>query len=119
MSIDVDGQLTDAQLVASFRRDQQLFTNVYDRYLRDIYRRNVPGGVPAAKSVRPGPGRTAPMAVRHCDESRRPPPPGRGLALPNTVSYGAFADCRQSRDRYPWPPTQMRHRSSSPGQPYR
>jgi RNA polymerase sigma factor (sigma-70 family) len=32
-----DERVTDAELVAGFRRDPELFTAVYDRYFRDIY----------------------------------------------------------------------------------
>ncbi|MFI6813320.1 RNA polymerase sigma factor [Nonomuraea sp. NPDC050328] len=38
MTADVSEQVTDADLVAAYRRDPELFTAVYDRYLRDIYR---------------------------------------------------------------------------------
>jgi RNA polymerase sigma factor (sigma-70 family) len=34
----VDEYVTDADLVAGYRRDPELFTAVYDRYVRDIYR---------------------------------------------------------------------------------
>ncbi|MEW1836412.1 RNA polymerase sigma factor [Nonomuraea angiospora] len=37
MSADVSEQVTDAELVARFRRDPDLFTAVHDRYYRDIY----------------------------------------------------------------------------------
>ena len=35
---DVGQEVSDAQLVAGFRRDPELFTDVHDRYFRDIYR---------------------------------------------------------------------------------
>ncbi|WP_371781668.1 RNA polymerase sigma factor [Streptosporangium subroseum] len=38
MTADVGEQVTDADLVAGYRRNPELFTAVYDRYLRDIYR---------------------------------------------------------------------------------
>jgi hypothetical protein len=34
--VHVDEPVDDAQLVAWFRRDPELFTAVYDRYFRDI-----------------------------------------------------------------------------------
>ncbi|MFD1540404.1 RNA polymerase sigma factor [Nonomuraea guangzhouensis] len=37
MIADVGEQLTDAELVARFRRNPDLFTAVHDRYYRDIY----------------------------------------------------------------------------------
>ncbi|MEU8800383.1 RNA polymerase sigma factor [Spirillospora sp. NPDC048819] len=38
MSAGVDGHLTDADLAARFQRDPELFTAVYDRHYRDVYR---------------------------------------------------------------------------------
>lgn len=38
MTPDVGDQVTDAELVARFRRDPELFTLVHDRYFRDVYR---------------------------------------------------------------------------------
>jgi RNA polymerase sigma factor (sigma-70 family) len=38
VTADVGEQVTDADLVAGYRRNPELFTAVYDRYLRDIYR---------------------------------------------------------------------------------
>ena len=38
MTSGLDGPLTDAELAARLRREPQLFTAVYDRYVRDIYR---------------------------------------------------------------------------------
>ena len=38
MTADVGEQVTDAELAARFRRDPELFTVVYDRYIRDIHR---------------------------------------------------------------------------------
>lgn len=38
MTVHAGVQVTDADLVAGFRRDPELFTAVYDRYVRDIYR---------------------------------------------------------------------------------
>lgn len=38
MSADLGEQVTDADLAARFRRDPELFTTVYDRYVRDIHR---------------------------------------------------------------------------------
>jgi RNA polymerase sigma-70 factor (ECF subfamily) len=35
---DVGERMTDAELVARFRRNPELFTTVHDRYFRDIYR---------------------------------------------------------------------------------
>ncbi|MEV6154835.1 RNA polymerase sigma factor [Nonomuraea sp. NPDC052129] len=37
MTADVGEQVTDADLVAGYRRDLELFTAVHDRYFRDIY----------------------------------------------------------------------------------
>ncbi|MEW9548802.1 RNA polymerase sigma factor [Nonomuraea sp. NPDC050783] len=37
MTADVGEQATDADLVAGYRRDPELFTAVHDRYFRDIY----------------------------------------------------------------------------------
>ncbi|MCW2919483.1 MAG: polymerase subunit sigma-70 [Actinomycetia bacterium] len=37
MTADVDEQVTDAELVARFRRDPEMFYAVYDRYRRDVY----------------------------------------------------------------------------------
>ncbi|MCA2225419.1 RNA polymerase sigma factor [Nonomuraea aurantiaca] len=37
MTADVGEQVTDADLVAGYRRDPELFTAVHDRYFRDIY----------------------------------------------------------------------------------
>ncbi|WP_326824776.1 RNA polymerase sigma factor [Streptosporangium sp. NBC_01756] len=38
MTADLGEQVTDADLVADYRRNPELFTAVYDRYLHDIYR---------------------------------------------------------------------------------
>ncbi len=38
MTADLGQRMSDDELVAKFRRDPELFTAVYDRYLRDIYR---------------------------------------------------------------------------------
>ncbi|MET9248857.1 RNA polymerase sigma factor [Nonomuraea sp. NPDC003709] len=37
MTADVGEQVTDADLVAGYRRNPELFTAVHDRYFRDIY----------------------------------------------------------------------------------
>ncbi|WP_432933117.1 RNA polymerase sigma factor [Microbispora sp. CA-135349] len=38
MTADVGEQVTDAELVAGYQRNSELFTAVYDRYFHDIYR---------------------------------------------------------------------------------
>ena len=38
MTSGLDGPVTDAELAARLRREPQLFTAVYDRYVRDIHR---------------------------------------------------------------------------------
>ena len=38
MTADVGGSATDAEFAAGFQRDPELFTAVYDRYFRDVYR---------------------------------------------------------------------------------
>jgi hypothetical protein len=38
LTADVGEQVTDAELAARFRRDPELLTAVYDRYIRDIHR---------------------------------------------------------------------------------
>ncbi|WP_214327553.1 RNA polymerase sigma factor [Nonomuraea sediminis] len=38
MTADVGEQVTDADLVAGYRQNPELFTAVHDRYFRDIYR---------------------------------------------------------------------------------
>lgn len=38
MTAGVGGQVTDAELAARFQREPDVFTAVYDRYVRDIYR---------------------------------------------------------------------------------
>ena len=38
MTTDVGGPVTDAELAVRLKRDPELFTVVYDRYIRDIYR---------------------------------------------------------------------------------
>ncbi|NRQ30870.1 RNA polymerase sigma factor [Nonomuraea sp. NN258] len=38
MTADVSERVTDAELVAGYRRDPELFTAVHDRYFHDIYR---------------------------------------------------------------------------------
>ncbi|MEV4110646.1 RNA polymerase sigma factor [Nonomuraea sp. NPDC049695] len=37
MTAEVGERMTDAELVAGYRRDPELFTAVHDRYFRDIY----------------------------------------------------------------------------------
>jgi RNA polymerase sigma-70 factor (ECF subfamily) len=37
VTADVGEQVTDADLVAGYRRNSELFTAVHDRYFRDIY----------------------------------------------------------------------------------
>jgi len=38
VTADVGGPTTDAEFAAGFQRDPELFTAVYDRYFRDVYR---------------------------------------------------------------------------------
>lgn len=38
MTADADERVTDAELVARFRRDPEMFFDVYERYRRDVYR---------------------------------------------------------------------------------
>ena len=38
MTADVGEQMSDADLAACLQREPELFTTVYDRYFRDIYR---------------------------------------------------------------------------------
>jgi DNA-binding CsgD family transcriptional regulator/tetratricopeptide (TPR) repeat protein len=38
LTADADERVTDAELVAQFRRDPEMFFGVYDRYRRDVYR---------------------------------------------------------------------------------
>lgn len=38
MTADVGARVTDAELVARFRSDPEMFNGVYDRYRRDVYR---------------------------------------------------------------------------------
>jgi RNA polymerase sigma factor (sigma-70 family) len=38
MTADLGGPVTDAELVACFQRDPEMFTAVYDRYIHDVYR---------------------------------------------------------------------------------
>jgi RNA polymerase sigma factor (sigma-70 family) len=38
VTADVGGSATDAEFAAGFQRDPELFTAVYDKYFRDVYR---------------------------------------------------------------------------------
>jgi hypothetical protein len=38
MTAGLGGPATDTELAAQFKRDPEMFTAVYDRYIRDIYR---------------------------------------------------------------------------------